>query len=240
MIKFVVCDDEQFFVNNVSNIIDKLFMGNNIEYSVDKFSGYNKQFEKLINMEMAAKIYILDIEMKNGISGLDIARLIRKKDWNSIIIMVTSHTELGYEALKSQVMLLDFISKYDDCNKNLERTLRLAVKQVSEKKTISIKSNGMLYRIYLKDIIYIVKDTVDRKCIVKTTYNEIVANKTLSEIIDMLDHRFYLTHRSCVVNTDEIAKVDFNSNVIHFKNGEKIDLISRDRKKGLKKYVGMV
>lgn len=240
MIKFVVCDDEPFFVNNISNIINKLFMSNNIEYEIDEFSGYNKAFEKLINTEMAAKIYILDIEMKNSISGLDIARIIRKKDWNSIIIMVTSHTELGYEALKAQIMLLDFISKYDDCDKNLEKTLRLAIKQVSEKKTISIKSNGILYRIYLKDILYIVKDTVDRKCIIKTTYSEIVVNKTLSEMVNMLDHRFYLTHRSCIVNTDEISKVDFNNNIIYFKNSDKIDLISRDRKKGLKEYVGMV
>lgn len=236
MIKFV----EPFFVNNISNIINKLFMSNNIEYEIDEFSGYNKAFEKLINTEMAAKIYILDIEMKNSISGLDIARIIRKKDWNSIIIMVTSHTELGYEALKAQIMLLDFISKYDDCDKNLEKTLRLAIKQVSEKKTISIKSNGILYRIYLKDILYIVKDTVDRKCIIKTTYSEIVVNKTLSEMVNMLDHRFYLTHRSCIVNTDEISKVDFNNNIIYFKNSDKIDLISRDRKKGLKEYVGMV
>ncbi|MDD3453332.1 MAG: response regulator transcription factor [Bacilli bacterium] len=239
MIKFVVCDDEDFFRKKVTDVINKIFMKNNIEYQISSFSGYNKSLEKIINTNMNAKIYILDIEMKNSISGIDIARKIRKNDWNSIIILVTSHTELGYEALKAQIMLLDFISKYDNCDKNLEEVLRKAIEQFNEKKSISFKSSGMSYRIFTKDIIYILKDSVDRKCIIRTTYSEIPINKTLSEIHDLLDERFYLTHRGCLVNTSEISYVDWKNSIIHFNNNTTIDLIARDKKRGLKEYVGI-
>lgn len=239
MIKFVVCDDELFFRKKISKVIDRLFMDNNIEYKIDEFSGYDKNFEQIINTNMDAKIYILDIEIKNSISGIDIARLIRKNDWKSIIILVTSHTELGYEALKAQIMLLDFISKYDECDKNLDNILKKAIKQVNRKKAISFKSNGVSYRVFINDILYVVKDSVERKCIIKTTYNEMTVNKTLTEMIELLDDRVYLTHRSCIVNTEEISYVDWNNCIIHFNNKDTIDLISRDRRKGLRDYVHM-
>lgn len=240
MIKFVICDDEVYFRKKVSNLINKIFMNNDIEYSINEFSRYDKNFENIINTNMDAKIYILDIEIENSISGLDIARNIRKNDWNSIIILVTSHTELGYEALKAQIMLLDFISKYDDCDNNLENVLRKAIKQVNTRKAISIKSNGITYKIFTKDILYVVKLSSERKCLIKTTYNEIIVNKNFSEIVELLNDNFYMSHRCCIVNLEEIDYVDWTKSIIKFKNGCSVDLISRQRKVGLQNYVDMV
>ena len=239
MINFVVCDDEKEFRDKIKMVINKLFMKNNVEYKTYEFNGYSKELDNFINNSMSSKIYILDIEMKNSISGIDIARKIRKEDWNSIIIMVTSHTELGYEALKAQIMLLDFISKFDQCEKNLESILKKAVSKVDSKKTIQFKNSGITHRLYLEDILYVTKDTVDRKCVIKTTYNEFAVSKTMNEMIEDLGPGFYLSHRSCLVNTAKIKRVSWKDNIIYFNNGESIDLLARDKKKGLREYVNM-
>lgn len=239
MINFVVCDDEKGFRDKLALVIDKLFMKNNIEYKIHEFDKYSPKLQQLIDSDMSSKIYLLDIEMKNSISGIDIARKIRKEDWNSIIVMVTSHSELGYEALKAQIMLLDFISKFDDCKKNVENILKRAIKKVDSKKIILFQTGGVTHRLYLDDILYVIKDTVDRKCIIKTTYNEFTVNKTINEMIGELGDTFYLSHRSCLVNTDKIKSVDWKGCVIYFDNGESIDLLARDKKKGLKEYVNM-
>lgn len=239
MIKFIVCDDIKEFRLKIKDFINDVLVGSKLEYDVIQFEKYDKDFAKLIKDDGAAKIYILDIELKEGISGIDIARRIRKVDWNSIIIMVTSHNELGYDALKAQIMLLDFISKYDNCERNLKRVLKKAIKQIDSKKVIAYEYLGVAYRVYLDDIIYVVKDTVDRKCIIKTDYNEVIANKNMNEVIDELDERFYLTHQSCLVNTQKISRIDFKNNTIYFQNGMSINLLSRDKRKGLKKYVGI-
>jgi len=234
--EFVVCDDEKLFRSNVVKIIDKIYMNNNEEYKIYEFESYNKDFEKLINKK-SPKIYILDIEFKDGLSGIDIARKIRKNDWDSIIILVTSHNELGYQALKAQIMLLDFISKFDNCDKSLEKAICKALELVNKKKVIKFDSNGVTYIIYLSDILYIERDTVDRKCIIKTIKGEIPTNKSLSELSKELGNDFYLCHRSCLVNLLNIEKVYWKENVIKFRNGESTVLISRDKKKGLKNYV---
>ena len=239
MINFIVCDDEKEFRKKTTMIIDKLFMKNNIEYKIHEFSGYNKELENFINSDISSKIYILDIEMKNSISGIDIARKIRKNDWNSIIIMVTSHAELGYEALKAQIMLLDFISKFDNCDKNIEKILKKAIAKVDSKKVIQFQNSGITHRLYIDDILYVEKDTVDRKCIIKTTYNEFAVNKTMNEMIEELGPSFYLSHRSCLINVEKIKTVNWKDNMIYFANGDKTDLLARDKKKGLKEYVNV-
>jgi len=176
--------------------------------------------------------------MKEGISGIDIARKIRQKDWESIIIMVTSHTELGYEALKAQIMLLDFISKYDECTSKLEKVLKKALLKVNSRKVLKFNSEGITFIIHIEDILYVTKDTIDRKSIIKTTKNEIVVNKTLNSIKEILDDRFYESHRSCIINIEKVDKIDWRNSIIYFENGDSIDMIARDRKKGLKDRVG--
>lgn len=235
--EFVVCDDERAFKKNITSVINKLYMNNDENYNVYEFDKFNDEFGKLINNDVP-KIYILDIEIKNSISGIDIARKIRSVDWQSIIIFITSHSELGYEALKAQIMLLDFISKFDDFENHLEKTLKKAINFVGNISTFKFNVDGISYIIHSNDILYISKDTVDRKCIIKTTYNEIEVNKSLSYFEDKLDDRFYMTHRSCYVNTSKIYKVDWKNNVIYFNTGDMTELLSRDKKKGLKEYVG--
>jgi len=234
--EFVVCDDEKTFREKIVKVINKSFINNDDDYHIYEFEKYNKDLETIIKKN-TPKIYILDIEMNNSISGIDIARKIRRNDWESVIILVTSHSELGYQALKAQIMLLDFISKYDDCEKNLEQTINKALKLVKKKKAINFEADGISYVIFLNDILYIERDTVDRKCSIKTLYTNISINKNLCDIEKELDKEFYMCHRSCIVNTSNISKIDWKKNIIYFKNGSSIDLISRNKRKGLKEYV---
>ena len=111
MLKFVVYDDEAVFRSKVVKSIDKVMKNTEIEYCKEEYDKCNSKMMHTI-MDNSKKIYIMDIEIPNGVSGIDVARKIRETDWNSIIILVTSHVDMSYEALKAQIMLLDFISNY--------------------------------------------------------------------------------------------------------------------------------
>ena len=236
MVKFVVYDDEEVFRSNIVKSIDRVMTKSKMEYSIEEFSKYNSKMQKVIDDE-SSKIYIMDIEIPNGLSGIDVARKIRVDDWNSIIILVTSHMDMGYDALKAQIMLLDFISKYNDCNISLERTIKKATLKINNKKVLIFESNDITYKVYTDDIVYIIKDTIDRKCVIKTIYNEVIVNENISTLFNMLDGRFFMTHRSCIINTEKIDRIDWKNNIIYFKNGFKTDYLSRDKKKEFKEYV---
>lgn len=236
MVKFVIYDDEKSFRNNIKESITNVMSELDIEYKIEEFDKYNNKMMKTINDD-SSKIYIMDIEIPGGMSGIDVARRIRTKDWNSIIILVTSHVDMGYEALKAQIMLLDFISKFNDCKGSLEKTVKKAINKIDNKKVLIFENSEMTYKVYTDNIIYILKDSIDRKCIIKTDYNEITVNETITSISNMLDSRFFLSHRSCIVNTEKITMIDWKNGIVYFQNGDTIDYLARNKKKELKEYV---
>lgn len=128
MINFVVCEDNKIILEKNVEIINKTMFNNNINYRIYKFEDYTNDFKNIIyNSDI--KIYILDIEL-NKTSGIDIAREIRKKDLDSIIIISTTYVEYLPLALKNKLMLYDFISKFEDYEENLSKVINNALAQL--------------------------------------------------------------------------------------------------------------
>lgn len=153
--------------------------------------------------------------------------------------MLTSHSEMGYDVLKAQIMVLDFISKFEDYKLRLTQLIEKIIEKENTKGVIHYTNKGDSYRIDISNILYIVKEPLGRKCRVVTINGEYDITCTLNEIMQKLDENFYLTHRSCVVNTAYIEHVDWSNGIIIFNRGQEINLLSRERKKGLRNYVNV-
>lgn len=225
MINFIVCDDDKKYLKIVKNVIDKYMMKNQIDYKTHLFTDYDDSFLKIVNAKLSYKIYILDIEAPTR-SGVDIARIIRNKDINSVIIFLTGHQELGNLIIKDDFLFLSFINKFDACEQRLNSSLGKALKVLKIRPRIKFKDNGVSYTIALDDILYVTRDSVDRKCIIKTDNMEFKIGKTLNAIMELLDANFVQTHRSCIINTNRIVSVNKSKRVVTFDNGETIDLVS--------------
>ena len=225
MINFIICDDEDRYLEFMEKTITTYMMKNQLEYKIYKFRDYNEKFVKMVEAKQAFKIYILDIETPTR-SGIDIARLIRNKDINSVIIFLTGYQELGEVVMKNDFLFLSFINKFDNCEKRLMKSLDNAIKILNYRKNIKFKDNGIIYTIALDDILYVTRDSVARKSILKTDYAEFRLNKNLNEVVEMLDNNFIQTHRACIVNKKRIASYSKSKRIIMFDNGETVDIIS--------------
>ena len=233
MINFIVCDDNSEVRQNVADTIGKWMMKNQLAYKVHLFSDYDKSFKKVLDEKLSCKIYILDIEAPSA-SGIDIARKIRDTDIDSIIIFLTSHNELGSVLLQDELMFLTFICKFNDQEKRLESAITKALQMVGVKQAIRFDDRGSIYTIPLNDILYVTRDSVDRKSMIVTDYTEYKIGKPLNEIMELLDQRFKQTHRACITNMDRVRVVDKRGNTILFDNGLRINLLSDNYKKGLR------
>jgi two-component system response regulator AgrA len=238
MLNFVICEDNKKNREKLINIITKIMMPYDFDYIVHEFEDYDNKMNKLINETYEKKIYILDIELPSR-SGLDIARKIRTRDWESIIIVCTAYYDLALEAIKNRLMLLDFISKFNNFEERVKTSIELAIKILENKKELILESGNILYKIKYDDIVYIVKDTLERKSIINTVNGEYKVNQNISSIMRSLDARFFQTHRSCIVNKEYIKEIDFKEGKITFDNNEFVYLLARGKKKGLKEYVGI-
>lgn len=230
LVNVVICDDNDKDRKTVEIITKKFLDKNNRESNFYLFNDYNKDFYNIVNEKLPSRIYLLDIETPSA-SGIDIARNIRKKDLDSIIIFLTAHEELGNIVLKNDLMFLSFINKFDDVESRLNISLKKALNILGKKQMIKIEDRNNTYTINLDDILYITKDSFERKTIIVTDYTEFKVNNSLSDIVSGLDNRFVQTHRACYINNDRKVKIDKTNRIITFDTGEEIDLLSDKYKK---------
>ena len=232
MINFIVVDDNKKFLDIMSDIITKTMMSNKFVYKTHKFVEYDSDFYDIMNSSLSNKIYILDIETRE-VSGIDVARKIRKHDIDSIIIFATVHNEAGLVLLKDDLMFLNFICKFDDFENKLSNSINKALEFIHHKVNIKFEDRGTIYTIPLSDILYVTKESNDRKCIIKTANSEFKVSLTLKEVVELCDNKLLQTHRSCFVNMDRVRVIDKHDNIIVFDNGLSIDMLSSTYKKGI-------
>lgn len=232
MVNIIMCDDNDKDRNNVIKIVDDFMSKNSIEYHTYVYKDYDKKFMEIIERKIPFKIYLLDIETPSK-SGIDVAREIRRKDTDSVIIFFTAHEELGNIVLKNDLMFLSFINKFDNLNDRLSQSLKKALEVINKKQVIKIEDRNIIYTIDIKDILYLTKDSYERRTIIKTDYAEIKVNKSLIDLMKMLDDRFIQTHRSCFINKDRRVKIDKTNKQIYFDTGESIDLLSDKYRRSL-------
>ncbi len=225
MINFIICDDIEKYRTMMENVIAKYMMKNKLEYKTYVFDDYDDKFLKLVKKKLSFKVYILDIEAPS-MSGIDIARIIRRRDTESVLIFLTGHQELTPVIMKNDFLFLSFINKFDNCEERLYEAIGKALQVFNVKKVIKFKDNGIVYTIPLEDILYITRDSIDRKCILVTDYNEFKIGKNLKEIEEMLDDNFIKTHRACFMNKKRIVSFNKRQKIVTFDNGTTSDLIS--------------
>lgn len=226
MINFIICDDSDIDRKKVSRVIDKFMMQNKLSYKKYLFSDYDDSFLKIVKSNLPSKIYILDIEMPTR-SGIDVARIIRNIDINSLLIFLTGHNELAETIIKNDFLFVAFINKFDNCEKRLEKTLIACKKLLGTKNHLKLKDGSAFYMIDFDDILYITRDSVGRKSIIVTDYSEFKVRESLSNIENKLYGNFSRTHRSCIVNINRVVLMDKVKRIIRFDNNLEIDLISK-------------
>ena len=68
--------------------------------------------------------------------------------------------------------------------------------------------------------------------------DEKIISSTISSIKKQLGPMFFQSHKSCLVNLDNIKYINFAKFTIYFKNGDSTNLLSHEARKELRKLVG--
>ena len=239
---FIIYEDEKDYVKRYKNAIHKLLGPTNLKYKIIEINEYNENTEAELEKIEGNKSYILDIEVP-GKNGLDLARSIRKKgDWASPIIIITSHEEFKTVGYTGKILMLNFISKAEDLEKQLADSLETALEINMANKSLRYTSKGELFYIPYHDIIYIEKSLNDNTSNIVTKSHIYNIRKTIKELEEELSNTidFIKTHRSCIVNLKNIKHIDFENNKIRFINNKETDLISRTHKKELKERLKVI
>lgn len=200
-----ICDDNEEFVMELEKNIKDLKC-HNLEY--DAFYSGEELVDAYRDRSVVYDVIFLDMEM-GGLSGIETANLIRRKDKNVIIVFVSSYKKYMQECFECSP--LQFLVKPFG-----KKEFRKVFDKVCERldsipKVIVFAETKEKIRIYCRDVIYF-------RCSGHTMYFLTTdgkihkTRKSMSVLLDNIkDGGFVQIYRSIAVNLEYIHRITDNS-----------------------------
>lgn len=203
--KVAICDDEQDQLERIASAVSAWSMQSGHACDIAAFSSA-EAFLFAYEDDKAYDVLLLDVEMK-GISGITLAKQIRKSDSRIEIIFITSHFEFigeGYE-----VDALHYLIKPLSGDK-LMQVLNRAVEKLSvEPPSVVISCEGEMVKIFETDILYV--ESFLHYILIRTRNTEYRIKESISAFERKLSDDFYRAHRSYLVSLKHITRISRTS-----------------------------
>lgn len=218
MLNFVLCDDNLNIVKKLKEMLEILFIKNDINAKIGFFTDNPEkvlEYEK----ENIVDVLILDINLNSNISGIDLAQEIRKRNKKAYLIFSTGHLE--YSLIAYSVKTFDYLPKPITLDR-LEVTLNRLLDDLnnnSSKKFIRLNNKTIINE---KEINYIKKDGM--KIIFCTLSGNYETYGSFNKIEPILPNNFIRCHKSYIANSNTIQNININDNKIFFSNDLSCDI----------------
>lgn len=218
MLNFVICDDNLNILDKFSKILETIFTKHNYDA---KIGLKTDDIDELLNYvdENKTDVLILDINLKSDKTGLEIASKVRVKNKDTYFIFTTAHLEYAMMAYKFKTF--DYLAKPVTSDR-LEETIVRLFEDVngSPKKYIRIDNKKTI--IDESEILYIRRDGM--KLIFHTKNRDYETYSSFNKIQDILPDNFIRTHKSFIVNINNIINLDPVTNLIYFDDNSTCDI----------------
>lgn len=218
MLKFVICDDNTKILNNLSHMLEMLFMKHSLDAEIVLSTTDGNELLKYFEKN-DVDVLILDINLHSDMSGLEIAEIVRKTNKNCYIIFTTGYFEHVLTAFKYKTF--DYICKPVTLERLEETILRLFDDaNGTRKKYIKLDNKNTI--INENDVQYIKRDGM--KIIFHTQHRDYEVYSSFAKIQESLPKNFVRCHKSFIANIDNITKLEPVSNLIYFDKNSTCDI----------------
>lgn len=204
-LKIAICDDEQNQIEYITSLVTSWGAreGHNCEIrAFESAEAFLFEYED----DKAYDILLLDVEMKN-ITGIELAKLIRKDNNRVEIVFITSHFEFvgeGYE-----VDALHYLIKPISEDKLAQVLTKAAEKLSVEPPSVVISCEGETVKLYESDILY--AESFLHYIVIHTKDKEYKIKESISVFEDRLSDDFYRIHRSYIASLKYITRISRTS-----------------------------
>lgn len=207
MIKIGICDDEEFFLRELKRLVDAYDWKE--DYFITTFLE-GQDLLSAINGDYKCDILFMDIQLKGGEKGTDIALRLKKR-CPDVLVIYTSSFDCYYEDMV-QAESFRFLEK-PISNVKLYDALHAACERIKIKHLkYCFEYRKETYIINLNEVIYIY--SVHRKVYIHLqSGNEVYFYKKLDEVekeIDALCSCFGRANKSYLINFNKTSKITTN------------------------------
>ena len=227
--KVLIAEDDK-----ASRKLLKCFIENLSRFQIAGEAVDGEEFVRLI-MNEKPDIAIVDIEMP-FLNGMEAVKTCKRLHPSLEVIFISGYDNYALDAF--EVSAVDYIVKpieRDRLYTALERVEKrlyqsgIPSEKASENKDIMIKRNNQITFLPPEEILFIEK--LDRKTVIHTKDNKYETNEPLTTYENVLGPRFMATHRSYLINLDQLARVETAGRMYkaYFKNYNETARVSKQK-----------
>ena len=201
MVRIIICDDNSEFIARLHCDMESELNKLNIKAKIYTYTELESIPDSILS---GCDIAFLDIDFEGKrYNGIDIARRIRSKRSDAVIIFVTNYIEYAPEGY--EVNAFRYVLK-NEIGKKLPLYLPEALAQMQmEQETLTIQNGGEHFDIALPEILYM--ESQQHTVTIRTARKEYRCYKSLTALEEELqDKGFLRIHNSYLVNMAHITK----------------------------------
>lgn len=218
MLNFVICDDNINILNKLSIMLENIFIKNNYEAEVSFTSDDADKILEYICLNKT-DVVILDINLKNKKSGLELAEAIREKNSNVYIIFTTAHLEYAMVAYKFKTF--DYIAK-PITQERFEETINRLFNDIYSQPKKFLKIDNKNTIIDESEINYIKRDGM--KLVFCTDSRDYEIYSSFNKVQGTLPDNFVRCHKSFIANINKVINFEPVEHRFIFGNNSSCDI----------------
>ena len=229
----VILEDQIFQSKALQEIIEEQLQS--LEISNETIWMHTRPDELLLTArrDHELNLFFLDIQIKkDAMSGLEVAREIRKFDEQSLLVFVSTHSEFVMTSYKYMVSALQFIEKRTDLE-TFKKEVQACVATYLEKKAsaaavedcIVIPVKNSMVKIAMQEVLYF-QTLPDHRVSLMGRNSQREFYGTLASV-EKLHTDLIKCHHSCIVNKKYVMELDAKHREITMINGHKLPVSRR-------------
>lgn len=193
MLHIAICDDDLILSKTLYQFIFETYR--DIDLFIDQYHSGEEFLDKIVSTNKSYDLLLLDIEMEK-LSGIDVAKKLKKLSPKTYIVFITSHDEfatVGYE-----VSAFRYLVKPIKKAKLIE-AIEAVKTELLSRKSITVQNREGEYVVPISDILYL--ESQNQDVLIYTNEQQILHRGNLNEYEQQLsEDGFYRVHRSYLVN----------------------------------------
>ena len=211
-----ICDDGEFTCSEIEEMLLQYEKKHMVKLAVHIWNS-GEQLCRYLKNSGGLDLIFLDIRM-NGTNGMDVARILRSRNYKGYVIFVTVMEELVFDSF--EVQAFDYFVKpvnHERFHKTMERLL--SDMQNSSETNLFIQRGNEWSIIPFDDIMYC--EIINRKIYLHLERQEVIDfYEKIENMEKKLDNRFFKCHRSYIINLKYVR--NYKKDTAYLCNGEEI------------------
>ena len=227
MLPIIIIEDNDSYRKQIEGAIIDFSIIEGLDVDISLSTGDPYEFIDYLERNTNIQgLYFIDIDLGKEVDGIDLGKLVKAKDPNGRIVMVSTEGAFAFFTFMYKLEVLDYIIKdsVEEVIRRIRKCVKIAYERNMERDSIErgsvdIKIGSRIRSVPIKEVCFIETSKQEHHLILHTK-NSKVEFRGYMRVYATDNPALLRTHRAYLVNMDNALEFDEEQRMLKMANGE--------------------